>query len=110
MTITKISRISYRWNLIVDSTNFSLKIKYQVSYLFGIVILIVVLVVCVVLLVVLLVVVIIIIVLDVLDALDVLVKTRGLYQVPELSYGASSIWFSKSCIMYHGAPPSESGI
>ena len=63
----------------------------------------VVLVVCVVLVVVLLVIVIIIIVLDVLDALDVLAKTRGLYQVPELSYGACSIWVSKSCIMYHGA-------
>ena len=47
----------------------------------------VVLIVCVILVVVLLVIVIIIIVLDVLD---VLAKTRGLYQVPELSYRACS--------------------
>ena len=38
---------------------------------------------------------------DVFDVLEDLAKTRGLYQVPELSYEACSIWFSKSCIMYH---------
>ena len=63
----------------------------------------VILVVCVILVLVLLVIVLIINILDVLDALDVLAKTRGLYQVLELSYGACSIWVSKSCIMYHGA-------
>ena len=60
----------------------------------------VVLVVCVVLVVVLLAIVIIIIVLDVLD---VHAKTRGLYQVPELSYEACSLRFSKSSIMYYSA-------
>ena len=55
------------------------------------------LVVCVVLVVILLAIVIIIIV------LDVHAKTRGLYQVPELSYEACSLRFSKSSIMYHSA-------
>ena len=43
------------------------------------------------------------IVIIVLDVLNVLGKTRGLYQVPELSYETCSIWVSKYCIMYHSA-------
>ena len=89
---------SQKLEVSMKSQNWAIFVKFV-----GLIVDLVVLVVCVVCVVVLLVIVIIIIVLDVLDALDVLAKTRGLYQVPELSYEACSLRFSKFSIMYHSA-------